>query len=285
MSGLGIITFISDTGWGGGYAAVCEAIVARLKPQARVFHISHEVPVGDIAAGALTLGRIAPLYPPAVHVAIVDPGVGTGRQAIALCTARGDVLVGPDNGVLIPAAEALGGLTAAWVLDPVRVRAKAGLPVGDISSTFHGRDIFAPTATILATDADPAPIATPLDPSTLVRLQEPFAEATFDGATAEVIEVDRFGNVGLALSYEALVPLAIQYLIEVVGEGMPEWNARVVRTYGDLRPGELGVFRDSWGQVAIALNSASAAQLLSLNKGMRVRLTSVPEPPPADSAA
>ena len=282
MSGLGIITFISDTGWGGGYAAVCEAIVARLNPDARVFHISHEVPAGDIAAGALTLGRIAPLYPPGVHVAIVDPGVGTGRRPLALCTPRGDMLVGPDNGVLIPAAEALGGVTAAWALDPPRVRARAGLPAGAISSTFHGRDVFAPTATLLAALTDPASIATPLDPSTLVRLPEPFAETTPNGATAEVIEVDRFGNIGLALQYEALTPLASEYLIEVVGEEEPEWNARVVRTYGDLRPGELGVFRDSWGQVAVALNSASAAQLLSVDKGMRVRLTTIPSPPKTD---
>jgi S-adenosylmethionine hydrolase len=282
MSGLGIITLISDTGWGGGYAAVCEAIVTRLRPEARVFHISHEVPPGDVAAGALTLGRIAPLYPPGVHVAIVDPGVGTGRRPLALATTRGDVLVGPDNGVLLPAADALGGLRAAWVLDPPRVRARAGLPVDQISSTFHGRDIFAPTAALLAADADPAPFATALDQAVLVHLPQPLAETTADGAIAEVIEIDRFGNIGLALRFAALFPQEGDFVIEVVGEDLPEWNARAVRTYGDLRPGELGVFCDSWGQVALALNSASAAELLSVDRGTKIRLTAVRGPSSTD---
>jgi S-adenosylmethionine hydrolase len=285
MSGLDIITFISDAGWGGGYAAVCEAMVARLRPEARVFHISHEVPARDVAAGALTLSRIAPLYPPAVHVAIVDPGVGTGRRSLALTTARGDVLVGPDNGVLLPAAATLGGLSAAWVLDPARVRAKAGLPVDQISSTFHGRDVFAPTAALLAADADPAPFASPLDPTTLVRLARPLAETTPDGAVAEIIELDRFGNIGLALRFALLSPQEGRFAIEIVGEDLPEWNARVVRTYGELKPGELGVFCDSWGQAALALNSASAAQLLSIERGMKVRLTAVRESSSPDPVA
>lgn len=272
MSGLGIITFISDTGWGGGYAAVCEAMIARLQPAARVFHISHEVPAGDVTAGALTLGRIAPLYPPGVHVAIVDPGVGTARRPLALAAKRGDLLVGPDNGVLLPAAEALGGLAAAWVIDPQRVRTLAGLPVDEISYTFHGRDVFAPTAALLAADADPAAFAEPLQSSTLIRLTPPFVEVTADGVVADVIEVDRFGNIGLALRYESLSSSEGAFSIEVLGEGLPAWTARVVRTYGDLQPGELGVYRDSWGQVAVALNSASAAQLLSITRGSRVRL-------------
>jgi S-adenosylmethionine hydrolase len=272
MSGPDIITFLSDSGWGGGYVAVCEAMVARIRPQARVFHISHEVPVGDIAAGALTLQRIAPLYPTAVHLAIVDPGVGAGRRPLAVTTRRGDVLVGPDNGLLLAAAEALGGLDTAWLLDPLRVRARAGLPVDQVSSTFHGRDVFAPTAALLAALTDPAPFASPLDATTLVRLPPPLAETREDGAIAQVIEVDRFGNVGLALRFADLSPQHGHFIVEIVGEDLPEWKARVVRTYGELRPGELGVFCDSWGQVALALNSASAAQLLSVDRGMKVEL-------------
>jgi S-adenosylmethionine hydrolase len=275
MSRLDIITFVSDSGWGGGYAAVCEAIVARLRPEARVFHISHEVPVGDIAAGALTLERIAPLYPPAVHLAIVDPGVGTSRRPLAITTTRGDALVGPDNGLLLSAADALGGLNSAWLLDPSLVRAKAGLPATPISSTFHGRDVFAPTAALLAADNDPSPLGSPVDPAALVRLAPPLAETTPEGALAEVIEVDRFGNVGLALRFDDLAPKTAFFLVEIVGESLPEWTARTVFTYGELKSGELGVFRDSWGQVALALKSASAAQLLAIARGMRVRLTAV----------
>jgi S-adenosyl-L-methionine hydrolase (adenosine-forming) len=275
MSGLDMITFLSDSGWRGGYAAVCEAIVARLRPEARVFHVSHEVPAGDIAAGALVLERIAPLYPPAVHLAIVDPGVGTDRRALALTTVRGDTLVGPDNGLLLPAAEALGGLNSAWLLDPALVRTKAGLPIDQISATFHGRDVFAPTAALLAATNDPAPLGSSVDPTTLVHLTPPLAESSPEGAVAEVIEVDRFGNVGLALRFENLSPQQGHFAVDIVGEDLPEWTARVVRTYGELESGELGIYRDSWGQVALALKSASAAQFLAVARAMKVRLTPI----------
>lgn len=281
MNGLGIITFISDTGWGGGYVAVCEAIVTRLRPAVKVLHISHEIPAGDIAAGALVLERIAPLYPPAVHLGIVDPGVGTVRRPLALETERGDVLVGPDNGLLVDAAVALGGLRECWTVDPMLVRAEAGLPVERISATFRGRDIYAPTAALLATGIEPASVATSVDPAALVRLAPPLCEISGEGAVAQVIEVDRFGNVGLALRFADLPPEVGRYSVEIVGEHLPEWTARVVSTYGELLAGELGVFCDSWGQVALALKSASAAELLAVKRGMKVRLAPAPGSPPA----
>jgi len=275
MNGLGIITFVSDTGWGGGYVAVCEAVVTRIRPVVKVFHISHEVPAGDIAAGALILERIAPLYPPAVHLGIVDPGVETSRRPLAVETERGDILVGPDNGLLVGAAMALGGLRKSWVVDPARVRAEAGLPVDRISATFQGRDVYAPTAALLATGVEAASVASSVDPAGLVRLAPPQCEITPEGAVAQVIEVDRFGNVGLALRFPDLAPRADRYSVEIVGEDLPEWTARVVNTYGELLPGELGVFCDSWGQVALALRSASAAELLAVGRGMRVRLAPI----------
>jgi S-adenosyl-L-methionine hydrolase (adenosine-forming) len=276
MNRLNIVTFLSDFGWSGGYVAACEATVARIQPHARVFHISHEVDLGDIAAGAMTLERLAPLFPVAVHLAVIDPGVGTGRWPLALTTARGDALVGPDNGLLLAAADALGGLSAAWLLDPERVRAQAGLPVGWVSSTFHGRDVFAPAAALLSASVDPRTIGSSLDSSALVRLALPKAEVTGEGAVAEVIEVDRFGNVGLALRFADFSPGRGAFTVEIVGEDPPEWNARVVQTYGELRPGELGIFCDSWGHVALALNGASAAQLLSVDRGRTLRLAIVP---------
>ena len=275
MSELGIITFISDTGWGGGYVAVCEAVVTRIRPAVKVLHISHEVPAGDIAAGALILERIAPLYPPAVHLGIVDPGVETSRRPLAVETERGDILVGPDNGLLVGAAMALGGLRKSWVVDPARVRAEAGLPVDRISATFQGRDVYAPTAALLATGVEAASVASSVDPAGLVRLAPPQCEITPEGAVAQVIEVDRFGNVGLALRFPDLAPRADRYSVEIVGEDLPEWTARVVNTYGELLPGELGVFCDSWGQVALALRSASAAELLAVGRGMKVHLAPI----------
>lgn len=287
MSGFDIITFTTDFGWAGGYVSICEGIVARVRPEARVFHISHEIPVGDIDAGALTLERVAPSFPPAVHLALVDPGVGTNRRPLVLTTARGDLLVGPDNGLLLPAAEALGGLSTAWCLDTSLVRTKAGLATAQVSSTFHGRDVFTPAAALLSGETRPPAIASPIDPAALVRLIPAFNEVTPEEAVSQVIEIDRFGNVGLALRFANLVPREeeqevgrqARFLVEVVGEDTPKWIARVVRTFAELGSGELGVYRDSWDQAALAVKAASAAELLSLTRGMKVRLTALNKPP------
>ncbi len=270
-----MITFLSDFGWNGGYVAACEAVIARVHPLARVSHISHEVAVGDVAAGATILARVAPLYPLAVHLAVIDPGVGTDRRPVAIVADRGDVLVGPDNGLLVPAAEALGGSRGAWLLDPERVRTVADLPPAAVSSTFHGRDVFAPAAALFSRTTDPGACGLAVDPSTLVQLTPPVWRVLAEGATAEVVEIDRFGNVGLALPFDEFLPRTDTFTVEIEGEGLPEWTARVVRTYAELRPGELGLLRDSWGQVALALNGASAAELLCVQRGMTVRLASL----------
>jgi S-adenosyl-L-methionine hydrolase (adenosine-forming) len=276
MKALQMVTFMSDFGWCGGYVAACEATVARVCPSARLLHVSHEVPVGDVAAGALVLARVAPLYPEAVHLAVIDPGVGTARRPIALSAARGDFLVGPDNGLLIDAGASLGGATAAWALDVQRVRARASLPLETISTTFHARDLFAPASALLAAGADPESLGRPVCLDSLVRLTPAPVQATDGGVSAPVIEVDRFGNVGLGLPFAELPGREItgaEFLVEVAGDDVPEWSARAVRTYGELAPGELGLIRDSWGQAALALNGASASEFLGVRQGMMVTLS------------
>jgi S-adenosyl-L-methionine hydrolase (adenosine-forming) len=275
------VTFLTDFGWAGGYVAACEATMLRIADDLRILHISHEVLSGDVMSASLILARVAPLGPEAVHLAVVDPGVGTSRRPLAVATARGDVLVGPDNGLLLAAADALGGLASAWTLKVPAVRSKAGLPVGEVSNTFHGRDVFSPAAALLAKGTDMQALGSPLDPETLTRLEAPMpsADATKTGATV-VIEVDRFGNVGLGLPFDWLPADAAPshaYAVEIAGEGAPEWTARVVRTYGDLAPGELGLMRDSWGQAALTLNGASAAEFLGLKMGATVTLAPAKE--------
>jgi S-adenosylmethionine hydrolase len=280
MKALDMIAFLTDFGWSGGYVAACEATIARVRPSVRVLHVAHDVPVGDVAAGALVLSRVAPLCPEAVHLAVIDPGVGTARRPIALSVARGDFLVGPDNGLLVDAAEALGGLTGAWTLDVEQVRTLAGLPPDQVSTTFHGRDLFAPASALLAAGVDPVSFGRPVDAASLVRPIVIAAETTNTGLAAAVIEVDRFGNVGLGLPFADLPSGESEYLVGVAGDGLPEWSARVARTYGDLLPGELGLIRDSWGQAALALNGASASELLGVGRGLTVTLT--PNARPAD---
>lgn len=215
MNRLDLITFLSDFGWDGGYVAACEAMLTRIQPLARISHISHEVAVGDIAAGASILERVAPLYPSAAHLAVIDPGVGTERRPLVLVTDRGDALIGPDNGLLTPAADSLGGLREAWLLDPTRVRTEAGLPAGEISSTFHGRDVFAPAAALLAGGVNPIAYGVPIDPVALVRLPRPEWRSVPEGAIAQVIEIDRFGNVELALRFDDFSPREGPLLVEI----------------------------------------------------------------------
>ena len=199
--------------------------------------------------------------------------MGSLRRPLILVAARGDALVGPDNGLLLDAAEALGGLRSAWLLDPARVRHQAGLPDREVSFTFHGRDVFAPAAALLADAIDPSSLGSLVDPAGLERLAPSLVEMSGDATVAEVIEIDRFGNVGLALRCAQLSTQEGDFAVQVVGEDLPDWNARAVRTYSELRAGELGIFCDSWGQVALALNGASAAELLSIERGTRLRLT------------
>ncbi|HLA82820.1 MAG TPA: SAM-dependent chlorinase/fluorinase [Thermoleophilia bacterium] len=268
-----LITFLTDFGLTGGYVAACEATILSIAPHSRVLHLSHELELGDVRWGSTVLARVAPLGPICIHLAVVDPGVGTERHPVVLIANRGDILVGPDNGLLIPAIDALGGLREAWLLQPGRLRARAALPPGQISSTFHARDVFAPAAALVSAGTPMTDLGVPLDAATLVRVAATAFEANAEGLLAEVLEVDRFGNVGLSARFDDCPIPTASVTIEVVGEGLPDWNARVVRTFGELGSGELGVYRDAWGQVALALNGASAAELLAVDRGMVIRIT------------
>ncbi len=267
------ITFLSDFGWKGGYVAACEAVVAAITPITRMLHISHVVELGDIRGGGLVLSRVAPLGPPAVHLAVVDPGVGTLRHAVVVHAARGDYLVGPDNGLITPAVAALGGATAAWHIDTPSLRTQAGLSADETSHTFHGRDIFAPAAALLATGLAPAAFGRPIDPAALVAAKQPILETDGEATRAEIIEIDRFGNVSLALQLTASldeIPSRVTVLVE--GESDEAWTCRRVNTFGELKPGELGVLRDSWGHACLALYGASAAQFLGARGRAVVRM-------------
>ncbi|MBU2604212.1 MAG: SAM-dependent chlorinase/fluorinase [Actinobacteria bacterium] len=275
------ITFLSDFGWKGGYVAACEAVVAAITPSTRMLHVSHAVELGDIRGGGLVLARIAPLGPPAVHLVVVDPGVGTRRRAVVVHAARGDYLVGPDNGLMMPALAALGGATAAWHINTPSLRTQAGLSANELSHTFHARDVFAPAAALLATGLAPATFGQPIDPTSLVHAKEPFLETDGETTRAEIIEIDRFGNVSLALELtRSFGEISARLTVFVEGEADQGWACRRVNTFGELRPGELGVLRDSWGHACLVLYGASAAELLGARGGAIMRMV-----PPADELA
>jgi S-adenosylmethionine hydrolase len=218
------------------------------------------VPPADVSRGAAVLAQTAPHLPPSVHVAVVDPGVGTARRGLVLVTPSG-LFVGPDNGVLIWAAEALGGLDAAYEL------ANKDWLLGDMSRTFHGRDVFSPAAAHLAQGAAASDAGPAIDPATLVRLPDPVVTVGDGWLEAEVVTVDRFGNVQLAAGGEVLAGLGADLMVNGTV------RARRGATFADVGPGELLVFEDSAGRVAIAVNNGRAVVVLSVRPGDLIRVT------------
>jgi S-adenosyl-L-methionine hydrolase (adenosine-forming) len=255
----GWITLTTDYGLSDGFVAACHGVIARRAPAVRVLDVTHLVPPGDIRRGSAVLAQTVPHLPPAVHVAVVDPGVGTSRRGLAI-EAGPSVLVGPDNGLLPAAAEALGGVRGAFALTNLE-----WLP-GPVSPTFHGRDIFAPVAAAIAAGLDLAGTGAKIDPGTLVRMPDPVVVTAQGMVDAEVTMVDRFGNVQLAAPGSALAGLASSLRVGAT-------HAVKGETFADAPPGDLVVYVDSAGRVALAVNGGRAVVALSLSEGDVVRIT------------
>jgi S-adenosylmethionine hydrolase len=206
--------------------------------------------------------------PEGVHLAVVDPGVGTDRKALALRSGDGRLYVGPDNGLLVPAAERLGGIGGAWELENPAFRLER------VSRTFHGRDIFAPAAAHLAGGLDPSELGPSLDPASLVRLDVP-TPVTSDGfIRAHVVIVDRFGNVQLNLTAEDLARAGIEAGTQVEIEiGLQRFYASAARTFADVRPGDIVLYEDAYGNIALAINVGDAAEMLSAKAGDEIGIT------------
>ena len=260
MGGYGWISLTTDYGTFDGFVAACHGSIARIAPDVRVIDVTHHVPPADVARGAAVLAQTAPHLPPSVHVAVVDPGVGTGRRGIAIGT-PGGVLVGPDNGVLVWAAEALGGIEQVVEL------ANKDWFLGDVSRTFHGRDVFSPAAARIATGAALDDAGPAVDPDDLVRLPAPVVTVGDGWLESEVTTIDRFGNVQLAAGGATLAGLSTELLVS------GNVRARRGATFHDVEPGDLLVYEDSAGRVAIAVNGGRAVVVLSVRPGDLVRLT------------
>ncbi|MEU4639931.1 SAM-dependent chlorinase/fluorinase [Micromonospora sp. NPDC023814] len=260
------ISLTTDYGLADGFVAACHGMIARLAPAARVIDVTHLVPPADVRRGAAVLAQTVPHLPEGVHVAVVDPGVGTARRGVALAAPRG-LLVGPDNGLLVDAAEALGGVTAA-----VELTAPDWL-APEVSRTFHGRDVFAPVAARLALGAPLSGAGPAVDPATLVRLPAPVVRPEAAGFTAEVLTVDHFGNVQLAAPADLLAPLPAWVRVRPDVEPGAGREAVHGRTFGDAPAGGLVVHADSAGLVAVAVNGGRAVDLLTVAPGDLLRVT------------
>jgi S-adenosylmethionine hydrolase len=259
-----IVTLLSDFGTRDTYAGVVEGAILRVAPAARVLHLTHGVPPGDVAQGARALADALPHVPVGIHLAVVDPGVGTDRRALVLASADGRLFVGPDNGLLVPAAERSGGIVTAHdlVVPP------------EASPTFHGRDVFAPAAGRLALGSPPGALGTPVDASLLVRL--PAARPTVGAGLlrAPCVHVDRFGNCALAAAAADLddAGLAAAGAVAVAVRGLARGAAQRGRTFADVPPGALVVLVDSTGSAALCINGGDAARELRVAIGDDIEL-------------
>jgi hypothetical protein len=249
-------------------------VIAAVAPGVTVVDITHRVPPHDVRAGALTLWRAAPWLAPGVILAVVDPGVGTARRAVAIEVATaGAVLVGPDNGLLLPAAQALGPITGAVDLQGRGLQSGAtGLPAPQ-GATFAGRDLFAPIAGRLAAGADLADVGDPIDPAGLTQGAVPGRPTVEPDGTirAEVLWIDHFGNAQLNAIPADLDPTAPDLRLTTANTATRP--VRAVAAYGYLQPGEVGLVTDSYGLLSISLNGSSAAATLALAAGDPVWLS------------
>lgn len=253
-----VVTLLTDYGLDDEFVGVCHGVIAGICPAARIIDVTHGVAPRDVLGGALRLAAALPYLPVGVHVAVVDPGVGSERRAVALRCGGQRILVGPDNGLLWLGSEAGGGVREAVDISASPVRLQP------VSATFHGRDIFSAVAGHLAAGRPLGELGQPVDPATLIRLEVPAPGVENGLLRATVTLVDRFGNLQLNCRDERPRTAG-----EVRVNGHP---ARRGRTFADAAPGELVLYRDSAGFLALAVNQGSAADLLGLAPGNELEI-------------
>jgi S-adenosyl-L-methionine hydrolase (adenosine-forming) len=260
------VTFLTDFGLQDDFVGTCHGVIKRIAPDVQVIDITHGIPPRAIVQGALVLANTVPYMPVGVHLAVVDPGVGGPRRALALRDAEDRAYVGPDNGLLLPAAERAGIAEAHEIVNPEYA-------LSPVSRTFHGRDIFAPAAAHLAKGLGLAELGPPIDPSALVRLELPHPEVRANRIGASILYVDAFGNMQLNLTRSHLEQADVQpgarLELELAGQ---RYYAIAARTFSDARSGDLILYEDSYGNVAVAMNRGNAAEMLAARAGQGLRI-------------
>ena len=276
MTDRPFISFMSDFGVGSSAPSVCRGVMLDIAPDARLVDVTHAIRHFALRDGAFLLARSVPYFPIGVHVAVVDPGVGTTRRPIALKAGRSDYFVGPDNGLLVPAAQALGGIVEARALE------NRALWLPSVSHTFHGRDIFAPVAAHLAGGAPYESVGPALEPDSVTKLELPIATPRDGGLDTSVLLIDAFGNCRLAGETSDLVTAFGEMehgrwfeLILPDRGSRPAARIRLpwVSTFGEVPIGSPLLFEDAdYAGPALAVNLGSAAEDLGLELDTPVRL-------------
>ncbi|MDO9557619.1 MAG: SAM-dependent chlorinase/fluorinase [Coriobacteriia bacterium] len=261
-----IICFTSDFGLGDTWVGMCHAVIYRACPQTRVVDLAHDILPFDIRKAAAVAASGVWQLPEAIHLVVVDPGVGGGRRDLCVVTRRGTILVGPDNGVLIPAAWRAGGVESVFSIVPAQLNFQ--LPL----ATFHARDVLAPAAAALACGVGPAKIGEPVEVDSLIASPFQFGYREGDVLIAEVVDVDHFGSVRLAISREELdalctIPQRLEFSI-----GHLQMEVPLGRTFSDVQEGETVALFDSSGWLTIAVRLGSAAERYGIEPGVLARV-------------
>jgi S-adenosylmethionine hydrolase len=261
-----VICFLTDFGLRDDFVGVCHGVIEKIAPGTRVIDVTHGIPPQAVLQGALVLAGTLQYMPAGVHLAVVDPGVGGARRPLALRDREGRLFVGPDNGLLMPAAEVAGIDAAVEIANPTYA-----LP--SISRTFHARDLFAPAAAHLAAGVALEELGPPIAPDALVHVDLPRPELVPSEARADatMLYVDSFGNVALNATREQLEGIGCvtgaRIELELGGE---RYFATAARTFGDAAAGDVILYEDSYRNMAVAINRGSAAELLHAAPGKRI---------------
>lgn len=257
-----IVTFLSDYGLEDEFVGVCHGVMLRIAPTINVVHVHHNILRQDIRHGAIVLQQTVRYLPDSVHLAVVDPSVGSGRRALVVESGWGEIFVGPDNGVLIPAANDAGGVKRAFEITDKRFM------LTPVSRTFQGRDVFAPAAAHVASGVEPSEMGPEIPPGDLVQLEIPEAWVHDDHLHAEVLQVDRFGNLQLNFGSSMLEEL------ELLGNGSLEvrleghrLNVPMGATFADVSAGQFILIQDSYRHLSLAINKGDAAAQLRARAG------------------
>lgn len=257
------IVFMTDYGTADEFVGVCHGVMARIAPDARVIDLTHAIRRHDVLQGSVTLARAVRYQPSdAIYVAVVDPGVGSERRAIAVETADGAILIGPDNGLLSGAWRDLGGATRA-----------AEIATGEVileptSRTFHGRDIFSPAAAHLAVGFPFDRLGPPIAPADLRVIDLPGPMVSSGTVGCRVVAVDGFGNVQLNARPADLDDAGLGAAVSLGQRRLPR-----VATFADVARGEFALIVDSQGFCAIVVNGGHAGERANLRPGDAVVLS------------
>lgn len=261
-----IICFTSDFGTSDGWVGVCHAVIYRACPQVRVVDLAHDIAPFDIRKASAVAAAGVWQLPEALHLVVADPGVGGGRRDLVVMTGQGTILVGPDNGVLVPATWRAGGIDRVFAIRSEQLDFQPPL------ATFHARDVLARAAALLACGIDVTSMGDEIDAQTLA--PPPFTPSHMEGdvVVAEVIDADRFGSVRIAISAEearlhGLDAGKIEFII-----GHSRIEVPFGRTFSDVEQGEPIALIDSSGWLTIAVHLGSASERYGIEPGTVTRV-------------